>query len=48
MEDVYSEKGEIVKAYCQTRPLKAKELTRKVMEKAHKIKSRADKVRQLT
>ncbi|GES81504.1 DNA-dependent protein kinase catalytic subunit [Rhizophagus clarus] len=35
--------GEIVKAYCQTRPLKAKELTRKVMEKAHKIKSRADK-----
>ncbi|RGB41839.1 hypothetical protein C1646_738849 [Rhizophagus diaphanus] len=43
VEDVYSEKGEIVKAYCQTRPLKAKELTRKVMEKAHKIKSRADK-----
>ncbi|CAG8489558.1 14379_t:CDS:10 [Funneliformis mosseae] len=42
-DDIYSENGEIVQAYCQGRPLKAKELTRKVMEKAHRIKSQADK-----
>ncbi|CAG8572313.1 13750_t:CDS:10, partial [Acaulospora morrowiae] len=42
-EDIYSEKGEIVKAYCQGRQVKSKELTRKVMEISHKIKSRGEK-----
>ncbi|CAI2170936.1 4833_t:CDS:10 [Funneliformis geosporum] len=36
-------RSEIVQAYCQGRPLKAKELTKKVMEKAHRIKSKADR-----
>ncbi|CAG8506964.1 12822_t:CDS:10, partial [Acaulospora colombiana] len=41
-DDVYSEKGEIVKAYCQGRQVKSKELTRKIMEISHRIKARGD------
>ncbi|CAG8447868.1 11173_t:CDS:10, partial [Dentiscutata heterogama] len=41
-DDIYSEKGEIVQTYFQGRILKAKELTRIIMDYAHKTKSKSD------
>ncbi|CAG8447301.1 28743_t:CDS:10, partial [Dentiscutata erythropus] len=41
-DDVYSEKGEIVQTYFQGRISKAKELTRIIMDLAHKTKSKSD------
>ncbi|CAG8455683.1 16904_t:CDS:10, partial [Cetraspora pellucida] len=42
IDDIYSEKGEIVQSYFEGRISKAKELTRIIMDFAHKIKSKSD------
>ncbi|CAG8511510.1 8195_t:CDS:10 [Diversispora eburnea] len=41
-EDIYTDKSEIVQSYCRGRQVKAKELTRKVMEISHKTKSKSE------